>query len=239
MAGLAYGSGLRAQKGAGVTLLIGGAALAAGLLPCLPSLALAWTQWKAALARGVESALELYRETGLLEAMVAQGLSAVQLQQSLESLASWAGVLYPALLAWETTAGAVVVYFAGRWAVKRWRTVPSLPPFSHWQLPWPAVWGLIFGLAAYLAGDRAGSAAAVTVGVNVMAAYVPVLALFGLAVLIHLYRHMLLPPAIKALAIFPLVLYLPLGVAVLVTLGLFDPWLNFRRLAPEGPKGGG
>ncbi|MGB9919837.1 MAG: DUF2232 domain-containing protein [Moorellales bacterium] len=237
LAGLGCGLGLRRQKRAGLTVLATTVGLAAGLLLQWPRLGSAWVHWQQDWRAGVEVTLEFYRQSGLLAAMAAQGVGAEQFRQNLEVLALLVGRLYPTVLVWEIAAAATAVYFFSRWAIKRWRPVAAVPPFSHWQLPWPWVWGLIGGLAIYLLGDWRGIQGAVTLGLNLVVAYLPMLALYGLAVLIYLYRHIALPAWVKAVGFFPLVLYLPLGLAVLVCVGLFDPWLNFRRLAPQ--EGGG
>jgi hypothetical protein len=237
LAGLWCGLGLRGQKRAAPTILATSAGLGTGLLVQWPRLGPAWVRWQQDWQAGVEATLEFYRESGLLAAMTAQGVGAEQFRHNLETLALVVGRLYPTVLVWEVAAVAAAVYFLSRWAVKRWKPVAPLPAFSHWQLPWPWVCGLIAGLAAYLVGDWRGIQGAVTLGLNLVAVYLPFLALHGLAVMIYLYRHMALPAWIKAAGLLPLVLYLPLGVAVLVSLGLFDPWLNFRRLAPQ--EGGG
>jgi hypothetical protein len=236
--GLVYGIALLRQKPPGRTIFWAAVVMAAGLLWRLPDLAKVWGLWQQGLAGGIEATMDLYHQFGLVETMARQGVGPEQLRDSMTKMAEHLGRLFPSLVVWEVVAAVVIAYLLSRWLVSRWRPVPALGAFSTWQLPWPFAWGVITGLAALLWGDWQGTALAVTVGENILASYLPLLLVTGLEVVCYLWRHLPLPVLVKGLVLVSLFFYLPVGGLMLVLLGLFDPLLNFRRLAPESNRGG-
>lgn len=236
--GLLYGVSLRGRQAPGKTILAGAGMMLAGLFLRLPALGELWRAYRAGLGAQIEATMQFYHQSGLLEAMAQQGIGGERLRSSLESLVTFLGRLFPALIVWEVLLGAAAVYFLSRWLAGRRITVPALPPFLHWQVPWPFAWGVIAGLASFLLGDWRANELLVTVGQNILVGHLPLLWLGGLAVLGYLYRHLALPPPVKAAAVFALFFYPPLGLLVLALAGLFDPLLNLRRLA-AGADGGG
>lgn len=232
--GLVCGECLYRRKPAGWAIVLGAGVLALSLAGWVPALAEQWREWREGVMAGVRATLDLYEASGLLETGAQPGLGAEELRRAAEGLAQHLSRLFPAAVAWQLLAVAAAVHFLVRWAVGRWKAVPALPSFTRWQVPWPLTWGVIIGLAALLVGDWQNSELAAILGINIVVGYLPLALANGLAVLVCLYRYLVLPPVIKAMGILPLVLYPPLGILVMGALGLFDPLVNFRRLIGQG-----
>lgn len=235
LSGLVYGVGLRRAVPPGRIILLGAAAVAGGEVPWqLPVLAEAWNRWRAGMAEGAAATLDFYRNSGLLATVAGHGVDPEEFRVFLDKLATHFGRLFPAVVGWELLAAAALAYFLCRWLAGRRLALAALPPFWRWQIPWPFAWGFIGGLAAFLCGDWRGNDVLLTVGENVLVGYVPLLLVSGLAVAGYLYRYLALPPFVKAAGVLAALLYWPLGAAVVLLLGLFDPLLNFRRIEIHG-----
>lgn len=233
--GLIYGFGLRDRRPPGLTILVGVLGMSTGLLLELPGLKEIWAAWRSSLHMNVDSTMEMYRRSGLLENLSAQGIGLEQLRTSTERLAEHLARLFPAFVLWDVAITAIAAYFLGRWLVSRWHPVPSPSAFRNWQLPWPLVWVVITGLAVWLWGDYRGNTLMLLIGENLLVGFTPLLLITGLAVIGYLGSHWNVPMFFKsAVVIFVILFSLPLGLAVVLFIGLFDPLLDFRRFARHG-----
>lgn len=183
----------------------------------------------------LEGEMETYLRD-MVSAYEAQGLPEPMLSE--EYLQRWIAAfkrLLPAFLILETVAMVTVNFIATYFLARRWKiTISVLPPFSEWQMPWYYVWGVILGLAAWLGGDFAGLPWLVAVGQNVLVVYLPFLLVFGTAVVAFYYQRSSLPSWLKAGLVILALFYIHVAVLLVVALGVFDPLLNYRKLARSG-----
>ncbi|MDN5348401.1 MAG: hypothetical protein PWP65_1966 [Clostridia bacterium] len=188
------------------------------------------------LDAALENTMELYRRAGFLKALEAQGVTAEQLRQTLAAYIYWIKMLLPGILGAASLLNALANFLVAQAVLVRLKLHSgNLPPFRYWQLPWYFIWGFIAGLALWLAGDVAQQRWAVVAGLNILYLYLPLLAGNGLAAATFLYHRLNWPPLSKALIILALATSLPAAAILLLALGLFDPFLGYRRFEP--PRG--
>ncbi|MDX1387014.1 MAG: DUF2232 domain-containing protein, partial [bacterium] len=110
----------------------------------------------------------------------------------------------------------------------------GLGPLKRWQLPFSFVWGLI-GLALLLLGDiyffKVGYFK--FLALNLFIPFGLIYFLQGLAILAYYGQRWSIPPLVKLLGYLVfLIFFQPIGV-ILLGLGFFDSWFDFRKLAPK------
>ena len=99
---------------------------------------------------------------------------------------------------------------------------------NQWMLPDPMVWGFIASAAALFLGEGALT----LVGMNV---FIVMLALYffqGLAIASSILSAKRAHPAIAVL-VYLLVFTQPLLMGLVIGLGLFDVWIDFRKIRPQ------
>lgn len=142
---------------------------------------------------------------------------------------------YPALLFLGILLGATLNYYLaqrirrlGRLEAKR----PSVP-FSSWSIPDSWVWGFILGLLLYLLPDPCKQ-----VGLNLLLAFLGVYLLQGIAISSALFRRWRFPFALQV-PIYLLSFMQPFLLLFIAGIGIFDTWLNFRKVPNvAGPEEG-
>lgn len=110
----------------------------------------------------------------------------------------------------------------------------ELGPLKRWQLPFSFVWGLI-GLALLLLADiyffKVGYFKFLALNL-----FIPLGLIYffqGLAILAYYAQRWSIPPLVKLLGYLVfLIFFQPIGV-VLLSLGFFDSWFDFRKLTPK------
>jgi uncharacterized protein YybS (DUF2232 family) len=133
----------------------------------------------------------------------------------------------PALFLLSTAATAFLNYSVTRLV---WRRIegPSLFPatsLAEWQAPEACVWALIgSGLAYFLPAPSLQ-----TLGLNLLLLVGCLYLLQGLAILTHYLHKIAVPPILRSLAYVILVIQ-PLLLVGVAAFGLFDLWLDFRRI---------
>jgi len=180
------------------------------------------------LLAGVDSYMEMLKQSKSFEVQQAQGYSEGMIRQRLIETMELSVQLLPGTMIIGAITGMVVNYLlAGRLLVKinPYQT-PTLP-ISQWQLPWYVIWLMITGLALYLLGDSNSIWA--TIGKNLIFVDAFISFVLGLAVVAYYYPRLPFSGFFKALLII-LLLINPITPVVLLALGVFDPALNFRRL---------
>jgi len=133
---------------------------------------------------------------------------------------------YPALLFLSILFGATLNYYlaqrirgSGRSEAKR-----SSVPFSSWSIPDSWVWGFILALLFYLLPDPYKR-----VGLNLLLAFLGLYLLQGIAISSSLFRRWRLPVALR-IPIYLLSFMQPFLLFFFAGIGIFDVWVNFRKV---------
>jgi len=101
---------------------------------------------------------------------------------------------------------------------------------SSWKAPEQLVWGVVLGGVAVLAGTGTMK----TVGINILVVLSVIYFFQGMAILSFYFRKRGFSPFLKGAAYLVAVRYMSL---VVVAIGLFDMWADFRRLSPKEGEG--
>lgn len=241
--GLVYGYLFKIKAGAGRMIAIGAVVALLSLL-----LTLALTFKLTGLPAGglirdfegtVNYAMEFYRRAGILDRLAGQGLTADQVQATLQGMINLLKLLLPGILMTASLLAAFVNYLVAEKVLQRLGLLAGgLPPFRYWQLPWHTVWGVIAGLALWHLGDYYHLELAGRAGVNILYVYLPLLAGNGLAAVTFIFYRLRLAPFLRAVLVFIALIYFPVTLISLIILGLFDPFFGFRRhVRPPAGKG--
>ncbi|GAW93713.1 YybS family protein [Calderihabitans maritimus] len=240
--GLLYGHLFKLRYPAGRTVLLGSvvSGLSTFLLIGLSSLILGvqFNDIGNQLDKSMEQAIEFYRQTGLLERLTERGISEEMFREQMQYLVNLFKILIPGGLILSSIAVAILNFVIARLVLKRLKiSVPEVPPFRYWQLPWYSTWGFIAGLALLLVGDHWHLTWASNVGKNVLYIYFPFLLVNGTAVAVYYYKKYSPSPLVKALLIFTIVLFPSMIIMFLLLIGLFDPLFNYRKLGVNFNEG--
>lgn len=236
--GLVYGYIFKRKISAGWAVFGGGlvSVISAFLTIFFSTLLLGvdYSQWGVEISASIKPTLEMYERLGLLEKMADQGITKEMLRQNLQQMARVLGILLPGIITVAAVFSAFINYLLARILLKKLRiSIPPLPPFRQWRLPWYTVWGIIAGLALVLAGDYWKIKVLVIIGQNILYVYVPLLMVTGTAVVVYFYHHWRIAPLFKVLIVFLVFMYLPIAFSMVLMLGLFDPLFNYRRLSNQ------
>lgn len=111
----------------------------------------------------------------------------------------------------------------------------SLPPIQDWRFPWYLAWGYLLGLIGILVSRfiKTNSFVVSVCAANLLIFFGVLFMLQGLAVVTFFLNRFQLKKANRFIWLL-LVLTAHLLFQVLTWLGLFDTWLNFRKLSPAG-----
>ncbi|HBT48067.1 MAG TPA: hypothetical protein DEA73_09390 [Peptococcaceae bacterium] len=213
------------------------AGTAVALISLLSSLAISfylvgWSPARLAsdLQQMPEHVLEMYRQSGILEQMAREGVTAEELRSYLEGMVNYLRRLFPAMLATVALFTAFINYLMAATLLRRLNlSEHRLPPFRYWQLPWYTLWGVIAGLGLTLLGDYREAAWLKTFGLNILYLYLPLVLGNGLAVLTFFAHRLRWSWFLKAAFLMVFLINIPLGLVVVLGLGLFDPFLGWRK----------
>lgn len=241
--GLVYGYLFKIKAGAGRMITIGAVV---SLLSLLLSLALTFklTGMPAGgliqqLEGTVNYAMDFYRRAGILDHLAGQGLTPEQIQASLQQMLNLMKLLLPGILMTASLLAAFINYLVAEKVLRRLGLLTAgLPPFRFWQLPWYTIWGVIAGLGLWQLGDYYHLDLASRLGVNILYVYIPLLAGNGLAAIIFILDRFKVTPFLKVALVVAALINIPVALISLATLGVFDPFFNYRRrLMPPPGKG--
>lgn len=184
----------------------------------------------------LESYLSLYQDS--LESTVnlyrRMGISGDALKQMEDTLAkSMAMMRY--LLPMAMVVGSLVLAFLNfglsRLILARLGVnYPGFPPFASWRLPRSTAVGYLAGVLFLVLGDYTGQEVLKHIGINVQSIFQLVLILHGLAVAWYYMENYGIHKGLRIL-ITVLTLFIPLFGQILFFIGLFDLFLDFRRLS--------
>ncbi|HVB10380.1 MAG TPA: DUF2232 domain-containing protein [Bacillota bacterium] len=223
--GLALGWGLFGRREALVTIGVG--ALAAAFV-LLASFATSLLFFKENLLT------QMVTEMGTVQGQVtkmlgssASSASTAAVLQTFDLLRTLIPQLWPTLLLLSALGVSFIGYLVAAAVFRRLQvTVPPLPPFQAWRLPWPAVAGWAAG-AAILQFHPAHDVLYVA-GLNLSMLFTALFTLAGMALLYAVLRHF---HAAKGLAAVLCVLAAINGLfsSLLLWGGLFDAMFDYRR----------
>lgn len=136
---------------------------------------------------------------------------------------------YPSFIIIGTFITAVINYYVVRFVWGRIYGSDLFHParFSEWTVPDQTVWVFIGSGALYfLAGDILG-----TIGINLFFLVLVVYFFQGLAILIYFLESRKVPVFFWVL-IFFVIVFQPLLIGVAIGLGIFDTWMDMRKVRP-------
>lgn len=165
-----------------------------------------------------------------MEAFKAAGKSQEEMDSMkgfFESASQSLAALYPAFILLGSLFGTVVNYAAARFL---WIRFYGQSPFfagrfSEWLLPDFCIWLVIFSAGVLFLPEGASRA----VGLNVFILMLVIYCLQGLAVTVHFLASKNIPVFLW-IPLLILVLAQPPLIGILIGLGLFDLWVDFRKL---------
>jgi uncharacterized protein YybS (DUF2232 family) len=182
-----------------------------------------WSSLEAELRKSVEAALQVYRNAGV-EFDQQATLDAIQkMIPRLIRMLPGATFVLILLITWLNT------LVAHRFCTVRGIPLPAWPPWSHWKAPEPLVW-LVIAAGTLLLLPFDGLA---LVAANLLLGLGAIYLFQGLAIAVF-YLHRWNVPRLLRGMIYVLLLVQQFAPLLLMLLGLFDMWFNFRRLPPSG-----
>ena len=153
-----------------------------------------------------------------------------EFRKAAPEIGNMASRLYPAMIA---SAALVMLWVNVMLLGKMMRRNDLNSPFgdlSSWKAPENLIWGIVFGGAAILAGSDTIK----FIGINVLVVLCVVYFFQGMAILSFYFRRRGFSSFLKGAAYLIAVRYMGL---VVVAIGLFDMWADFRRLSPKEEEG--
>ncbi|AFQ46430.1 DUF2232 domain-containing protein [Desulfosporosinus meridiei] len=178
----------------------------------------------------INTTIEQYQASGMLEIMGQQGISEVQIRDILQQGIEIYALVLPSIAAiLAIIEFGFVFYFVRRLFRKDLVWVP----FTHWRLPWYAVWGAVLGIACYLLGDQFSWAFIRGLGINLMVVYGALTLVLGIAAYLFLLQSPKIPRLLKWVLILLNLIYFMFSFVSIIIFGLFDLVVNFRRLPEE------
>lgn len=187
--------------------------------------------WKRELEGSMGTVFEMYKQLGLVEKFKASGISEAQIKETLKSYIKMFELLIPGIVVVSSLFAAFINFVVARMVLRRLSfTVPELPPFRMWRLPWYWIWVFIVGLSIVLAGNYAGISLLTTIGKNILYIYFPLVVVIGVSVCTYYFKSKNVSPLFKGVAIFMLLINFPLAFLIILSIGLFDPLLDYRKL---------
>lgn len=201
----------------GVTTLSVAANLAGdGLVPLLTAF----------MTENMKLTLELYRELGVDKAhldLVAEHQEAiVRVLVHLLPAMALTGLL---LAGWTT------VLLSSRLLPAKGLPFPNFGPLNEWRAPEQLVWGVIAGGLMLFPSDENIR----TLGVSLLMVLAPVYFFAGIALVSFYCDRKRLPRPVRVL-IYSLIAIQQLLLLVVIVLGFFDMWINFRKFAAPADR---
>jgi uncharacterized protein YybS (DUF2232 family) len=186
--------------------------------------------WPAAIAdawsASFDGALATYRDLGMSADQIAE------LEGQRDQLARAALHFLPALL----VLGASAVWLVNLRVSARWAAWPQMHALSRWRLPDAVIWLLIAsGFALFVP-----NATVALVAGNVFAVVIACYFVQGMAIISYFFQRFSLPRTLRV-ATYLVIAFQQVVVGLVVALGVFDLWGDFRHLtarpadAPVGP----
>ncbi|MDX2171368.1 MAG: DUF2232 domain-containing protein [Deltaproteobacteria bacterium] len=179
----------------------------------------AWQQTLADSWRGsFDAALDMYRELGTPAERVAE------MESAREEITQRVATLLPALF----VVGCAALWLGNLGLSRRWASWPQLEALSRWRNADWVIWCLIgSGFAMFLPLGLIADAS-----VNAFAVVLACYFAQGLSIVSFFLQRFSLPRGLR-IATFLIIALQQLAAAVVVALGVFDLWGDFRHLSPR------
>lgn len=176
----------------------------------------------------INSTIQQYQASGLLEMMKEQGINEVEIRGLLQQGIHIYTLVVPSIAALL----AIIEFGFVFYFIRRWFKAERIA-FTRWRLPWYAVWGAVLGIACYLAGDQFAWQLVRGLGINLMVIYGALTLVLGLSAYLYFLQSPRIPRLLKWALILTNFIYFLFSFISLIVFGLFDLVLNFRRLPEE------
>ncbi len=172
------------------------------------------------VAKNLELTLVLYREMGMSEENIQL------ISQSLDKIQQVLVTIIPALVSVSTLFVAwISILLAKPVLINRSLNYPDFGPLNQWKAPEYLVWGVIgCGLALFLPHP-----AIRVIGINGLLILMTVYFFQGIAIVSFYFDKKRLPRFVRVF-LYTLIALQQLILLVVIGLGFFDLWVNFRRL---------
>lgn len=112
--------------------------------------------------------------------------------------------------------------------VRRGLNAPDFGPLNHWKAPEALVWAAIGGALLLLVPPLSLK----LIGANAVLVLMVVYFFQGIAIVSHFFHRKALPRPMR-IFLYSLIAIQQILLLLVVILGFFDLWFNFRRLQPE------
>lgn len=182
----------------------------------------------------VKESLQFYEDSGIFELYGEKGINRAEFESYIYQVVHTTVRHLPALYFLQATLIIVLtLYLASRLARRRGINRLEKQPFSREQMPWQIAWLVIAGLGLWLIGSSESTPR--LIGSNLLAVMAPILAYFGLAVLVYKLNGLNRSKKswITALIVITgIILTLP-AIIFLTLLGLFDSLIDYRKLRTD------
>ncbi len=185
------------------------------------------------LEQRIEENIQLYEQSGTIQAFEKQGLSRSEFEGHLRTAVPLYYRLLPALAGILGMLEIGLGYLVFRFSQRKYQ---KGTPFAFWRLPWYAVWLAIIGVSMYLGGDYLSYELLNIAGMNIMVIISAIAVILGISCAAYLIQHPKIPRILYWVVIISAVFFTYYVVLVLLIIGLFDLVLNFRRI-PEKNEG--
>jgi len=177
------------------------------------------------VGRNLELTLELYKSMGVAPENVDL------LSRSLDRIRYVLVRILPALAVMSTVIAVWANLLLARpLLAERRLPLPDYGPLNRWKAPEHLVWGII-GCGIMVAFAAGGLK---LLGLNGLLVLMVVYFFQGIAIVAFFFEKKRFPRLLR-IFIYSLVAIQQMLILVIVALGLFDTWFNFRKLSPEGP----
>jgi len=143
-------------------------------------------------------------------------------------------VSFPAIIAIGSLITAAINFFLVRFLMVRFHGPSISPPekFSEWILPEQMVWPLLLSGAAVVLTEGMLD----VLGLNVLLVLLVIYFFQGWAIIARFFEIKNVPGILWALALL-LILVQPILIGLVIGLGVFDIWIDFRKLKPRPSTG--
>ena len=234
-----YGYSFKKKSSPGIVIFIGtGVALASGLLSIFLMITFFGPEQfdvVRLMKDSVEPMMELYKNGGLFSNPARTGITEEMVRQIVEYSVKIMSLLIPAFIIVWGYSVAFINYMVSDKILNKLRiSTHPIAPFREWELPWWIVYGFIIGFGAYLIGKEREVTQLVTVGLNIMMVYVPVLFISGLSVVVFYMKKYFASRTFKIITFIFCLLFFQTIIFAIASVGFFDLLINFRKL----PRGG-
>jgi len=178
----------------------------------------------------INTTVQQYHASGLLEIMKQQGIDEVQIRDLLQQGIDIYALVIPSIAA----ILAIIEFGFVFYVMRRWfKGDMEWIPFTRWRLPWYAVWGAVLGIGCYLLGDQFSWPVIRGIGINLMVVYAAFTLVLGISAYLYLLQSPRIPRFLKWALILVNFIYFMFSFVSIIIFGLFDLVMNFRRLPEE------